>query len=125
MAVKLGLRDRAIISFGDYAGAVSEEEIQKRMQEIASEEMPEKSLVQVYYEKQEEAEKPASKRGRKPTMKGGKTISVWLDDESIELAKKMAGSRNVSLSSFFRSLIRDAATPKIPQPNISTVGRRF
>ena len=114
MAVKLDLRSRAIISFGDFADVVSENDIRKRMQEIAAE------------DPDYEEEKPqVSKRGRKPTMIGGKTLSVWLDDESISMAKRMASARGISLSSFFRSMIRDAATPKIPQPNISTVGRRI
>ena len=108
MAVKLDLRSRAIISFGDYASAVSEADIQKRMREISDEEMPEKP----------------SKRGRKPTMTDGRTISVWLDSETVELAKEMASARQLSMSSFFRFLVRDAATPKIPKPNISTVGRK-
>jgi len=84
--MQLDLRQRALIRIGDFSA--SEEKIQEVMKEIEKEDLP------------------AKRRGRKPTMKGGRTISVWVDDETKRLLGNVAARNGCSVSEVIRRFIK-------------------
>lgn len=137
MATKLGLRDRAIISFGDYfSGVVPEREIKKRMEEISS--ADKKNFSRELSKPREEAsdqilnhaesmnEKnsitpPRRRRGRPDTMGSEEKMTVRLPRNMYDKIHEMAKTEKTSVSYIVRALlatilkIDDNRNPKTPQ----------
>lgn len=113
MAVKLGLRDRAMIALGDYCANATEEDIKRKMQELGAKDIGEgkKSLVEVFKEAEAATAaaataKPKKKKGRPRIHDTGKQISVWLEADEIRRLRICAAESGESVSEFCAKWIR-------------------